>query len=192
MSPSRLLAPGLALALALGLTGCGAGFRAQTYQERTQAQASNESVGALALRNLRVLAPEGEGSAVYEQGEDAEARMSIVNKDADEDVLVSVTSPLAASVDIVGVDGPQDELDIAPLASTSAFALVLRGLTREVRTGEYIEMELVFERSGSESVLVPVQLTGDPGEREADLDSYHLPPVDSTGKVVGEHDDEEH
>lgn len=188
MSPRRLLVPGLALGLVLGLTGCGAGLRAQTYQERTQAEATNESIGELAIRNLRVLAPEGEGSAVYEAGEDAQALLTVVNEGAESDRLVDVSSPLASSVEVIGPEGEGAELVVEGQSSTSAFGFVLRGLESTVRTGEFVEMQLTFERNGTETMLVPVALTGIPGEKR---EGYHVAPLDSAGNVLVEEEEGE-
>ena len=76
-------AAGVVLAL-VALTGCGAGFEAQTYQERSSADSVNAAVGSIAVRNLSVL-PEGDG--VLEAGDDAEVILTLVNVGGDDDRL---------------------------------------------------------------------------------------------------------
>jgi hypothetical protein len=171
----------VALALALGLSGCGAGLRAQTYQQRTTSDSTNEAIGALAIRHIRVLPPRGRED--YPVGSDATVALTVVNEGTEEDTLTSVTAEGAASVDVIGPGGRPAEL-VAPAQGTaSQYAFVLRGLTRAVRPGNYISMELTFEKNGSQEMLVPIEVTGTPQPRR---EGYHVPETDSEGQVVEE------
>ena len=144
--------------LALALTGCGATLDAQTYQERSQADATNTAVGTIALRGLAV--EPGGDDRTLEAGDDAEVFMTLTNRDDEPDTLVEVTSPDAESVEIL-VDGEEDTLEVPALGSTEdAATLRLVGLTEDLREGEYTTLTFRFERSGSIEVPVPVRSPG--------------------------------
>lgn len=153
------LRPTLAAAvLAAALTGCGAGLDAQTYQTRNSADSTDTAVGNLALRDI-ALVPSEEGR--LEAGEDAEVTITVTNRDDEPDRLVSVTSPDAESVEVLQ-DGREGELEVPALGSTGdQVQLRLVGLTRELRSGEYVTMVFRFERNGSVETLVPVELTNE-------------------------------
>jgi copper(I)-binding protein len=146
--------------LALALTGCGATLDAQTYQERSNADATNTAVGTIALRGMAVEA--GGGDRTHEAGADAEVVLVLTNSDDEADTLVEVTSPDAESVELL-VDGEQESggIEVPALGSTGDTAsLRLVSLTEELREGEYTTLTFRFERSGSIEVAVPVRSPG--------------------------------
>ena len=167
---SRLAAGLLAAAAAAALTGCGTSLDAQTYQERSNAEADNKAVGTLAVRGVYVEAPEtDEGYAV---GDDATVRITVTNASPEEDRLLSVTSSAAEEV-VVLAGGRERDMVVPPTGSTGDFVVFeLRGLTRALRPAEYADLTLRFEGAGEVEVLAPVQTTGEtdrpvyPGERE--------------------------
>ena len=170
-SVRRRLAAGLLAAAAAGaLTGCGTSLDAQTYQERSNAEAANGAVGALAIRGVYVEAPSGDEG--YEVGDDAVVHITVTNAADEEDRLLEVTS--SAAQDVVVLAGEQErDMVVPPLGSTGDFVTFeLRGLTRALRPGEYVDLALRFERNGETELLVPVQTTGETdrpvytGERE--------------------------
>ena len=166
----RLAAGLLAATAAAALTGCGTSLDAQTYQERTNAEAENAAVGTLAIRGVYVEAPEtDEGYAV---GDDATVHITVTNADDEEDRLLEVTSTAADEV-VVLAGGRERGMVVPPLGSTGDFVTFeLRGLERALRPGEYVDLELRFARNGDVELLVPVQTTGETdrpvytGERE--------------------------
>ncbi len=159
MTALRPTALAAAVLAAVALTGCGAGLDAQTYQERNSADSTDTAVGALAVRDIALLAPErGE---LYEAGDDAEGTITVTNKGDQPDTLLEVTSPDAQDV-VVLEDGEPGELEVPPLGSTTdTYSLRVEGLRSDLRPGEYIRMSFRFEESGSVDVLVPVALTGE-------------------------------
>jgi copper(I)-binding protein len=170
-SARRSAAAAAALASVLGLSACGASLDAQTYQERNNAESTDTAVGSLALRDVAVEPPRGER---YDVGDDAGASITVTNAAAEEDRLVEASSPDADEVVTVDEDGEETELVVPSLGTTQGLVqLELRGLTRELRSGEYITLQLRFERNGSTEVLVPVILSGESdreiytGERES-------------------------
>jgi copper(I)-binding protein len=170
----------VALALALGLAGCGTGLKAQTYEERATADSTNQAVGALALRGVRVLAPPNGTS--YAAGSDATVALTVVNQGSQPDHLTTVTSDAADSVDVVDATGKTTTLTVAPQASVSSVALVLKGLNREVRPGTYVSLTMTFAESGSRQMLVPVQLT----DSQAPNTNVKVPDTDSEGNPLPE------
>ncbi len=161
---TRRLAPGLlAVATAVLVMGsvsaCGASLDAQTYQERNNAESTNAAVGALALRNVAVRAPEdGQGYAV---GADATVVLTVTNSSDESDRLVEATSSAAREVAVIG-GGTEREMVVPPLGSTGSFiTLELRGLTRALRPGEYVDLTLRFEGNGTEELLAPVITSGE-------------------------------
>ena len=178
----RALAAGAvpAVAAVLLLTGCGAGQRAQVYQERTVADATNDSVGTIAVRNLAVEAPEQ--GLVLRQGTDAPMIVTLVNEGAEDDVLLSATTPAAASVRVVG---PTSSVPVPRLQTSSgAYSLVLTGLTRDLPAGTYIQLTMNFQRNGTKTMLVPVQTTPEGAPRPTG--KYEVPDTDSAGSPLGD------
>ena len=180
-------AVGLTLALALGLSGCGAGLRAQTYQERTTSDSTTEAIGAIAVRHIRVLPPPDGQS--YDIGDDARVAFVLVNEGARPDRLVSVTTDSASSVAVAGPGGKPATLTVpAQSGGISQYTFVLRGLTRELRPAQYVQMELVFAENGAETMLVPIEVTGTPGPKR---EGYHVGETDSEGNPLPEEEEEE-
>ena len=168
---SRPVRSALAAVAALALSACGASLDAQTYQERNNAESTDTAVGSLALRDVAVEPPRGDA---YEEGDDAGVSITVTNASDEEDRLVEVSSPDAEEVVAVDEDGEETELEVPSLGSTQGMIrLELRGLTRELRSGEYVTLELRFAENGSTEVLVPVVLSGESdraiytGERES-------------------------
>jgi copper(I)-binding protein len=168
---TRRLATGLlAVATAVSVSACGASLDAQTYQERNNAESTNAAVGHLALRNVAVKAPRGD--EVHEVGDDATVVLTVTNADAEQDRLVEVTSSAAQEV-VVLAGGQERDMVVPALGSTGdAVTLQLRGLTRDLRPGEYVDLTFRFEGNGSTELLAPVITTGESdrpvytGERE--------------------------
>ena len=168
------------LAALLVLTGCGSGQRAQTYQERTVAEATNSAIGAIAVRNVAVSAPTT--GTTYAPGSSAPVTLTLVNQGAEDDVLLQATTPAASSVEVTG---PTPQLLVPRLsAADPTYSLMLTGLTRELATSQYIELALAFERNGSKTLLVPVQVTP---EQVARTDgTYKVAETDSEGNPLPE------
>jgi copper(I)-binding protein len=159
LRPPALRLPAAGAVLVLALTGCGATLDAQTYQERSQSDATNTAVGTIALRGVSV--ESGGDDRILEAGDDADVFLVLTNDDREDDTLVEVTTPDAESVELL-VDGePSDGIEVPRLGSTGDSAsLRLVGLTEELREGEYTTLTFRFERNGSVEVPVPVRTSG--------------------------------
>ena len=183
---SRPARTALALGLLVaGLSGCGNGLEPQVYAVRELPNGTNAQAGPLAVRNLRLLPP---ADGTYTRGEDARAAMVVVNSTGEDDALVGASSEAAGSVALTAGGAQVAEIAVPAHGRSAADAqVILRGLTRDLRPGTYVQLELVFRDAGRTSVLVPVETTGTPEPRPT---VFPLPPVDSEGRPVGGHADE--
>lgn len=144
-----------ALLLPLALTACGSGKDPLTYSERDQGDSAQAVADQVAVLNLRVLPPvDGE---VLAAGQDARVALTLVNEDATDDALVSASSPAAASVALVKDTVPVQAVPI-PARGTAdpGYSLVLRGLTADLRSGQYVTIRLVFRNAPALEQRVPV------------------------------------
>jgi copper(I)-binding protein len=161
-----------ALGLAVVLTGCGANFQAQTYAERNNADGTNAAVGAIAVRNATLLAPE-QGD-IYEAGDDAEVALTLTNDGPEDDRLVEATSPAAASVQLLEEGEEVDAVELPRLGTTGGqVALQLTGLAEDLRPGRYVDVTLRFEGNGEVTIAVPVATTGEYDEDRERSENFH-------------------
>jgi copper(I)-binding protein len=153
------------------LSACGTGLEAQTYKPRTPHDSISAHVGKVAIRNLAIAAPQqGQTLAV---GDRAVVTGSFINEDTVPDALVDASSDIAATV-VLQTDGQDPTIPIPPLGSSgTTWSLVLDGLTKELRPGQFASLTLVFAKAGRITVSVPVR-AGDTGlgERKAEQDPY--------------------
>ena len=159
MTSRRITTGLLAVATAVSVSACGASLDAQTYQERNNAESSNAAVGQLAIRDVAVTPPRSyEG---YEVGDDAIVKITVTNAGTEPDRLVEVTSSAAREVVVLAGD-EEGDLVVPPLGSTGDFVTFeLRGLTRALRPGEYVDLSLRFADNGTTELLAPVMTTGE-------------------------------
>jgi copper(I)-binding protein len=97
--PLRTILPAVAVGLAALLVGCGSGQVTQTASIRPAVNGNQADVGQIALRDVMLAYPEG---GQYRAGDQAPVLLSIVNTGTSDDELVSVSSPAAADVQLVG------------------------------------------------------------------------------------------
>ena len=157
---SRRIATGLlAVATALSVSACGASLDAQTYQERNNAESTNAAVGQLAIRDVAVQPPRTDEG--YEVGDNATVKITVTNAGPEQDRLLEVTSSAAREVVVLAGD-QEGDLVVPPLGSTGSFVTFeLRGLTRALRPGEYVDLSLRFADNGTTELLAPVMTTGE-------------------------------
>lgn len=145
-------------ALALALTGCGAGLDAYTYQERPQAENVNLNLQPLAIRDVHVKPPSN--GRTYEAGGEAFGGFTVSDTGTEGDTLLGITSPDAAEV-VPTVDGRPVTVEVPPRGTTgTSTGFVLRGLNADLRSGEYVTLVFEFEQAGTVEALVPVRTTG--------------------------------
>ena len=102
----------------LTVSGCSAGQNAQTVEQTSVVDGTGFEAGAVALRDVGLRAPSG---ASYAEGDTAYLEGFVVNQNSAEDQLVSVSSPLAGSVEIYA-DGVSAFLGTQPSSSASSTA----------------------------------------------------------------------
>ena len=100
-STGRLRRASLAVGLAalLAVTGCGAGQITQTDSQLPAVNGASATAGSIAVRDAQFAYPH-EGH--YAKGGEAVLFGSLVNTGAEADTLVSVSSPVAAEVELTG------------------------------------------------------------------------------------------
>ena len=170
--------PAVAVSALLLLSGCGSGQFAQTYQEKAVADATNDAIGAIAVRNLLVVPPTS--GTVHPAGSSAPVAVRLVNQGSQPDVLLSASTPAAASV---VVTGPTPQLRVPELGTADpAYGLLLQNLTRPLPTGTWINLTLTFQVNGTKEMLVPVKVSPEQVAREEH--EYEVAETDSEGNPI--------
>lgn len=168
------LAAGVACLGALfGVTGCGAGQITQTSSQAAGVNGVSAGTNGIVVRNalIQFAGAPGDGSA-YQRGSDAPLKMAIVNEGNAGDRLVSASSPVAASVLILGDTSlpPNHTLSAGNvrggagvrLPDTNQVQLILFNLRQDLKPGGILyEVVLVFEKAGTLRLQLPV---GNPEE----------------------------
>lgn len=169
----RTLGPVLvAAAASVVLSACGSGLNPQTYEYRAAANSTNVDAGLLSVRHVYVAAPDKEG---YAQGANADVVLSAATRADKDDRLVSATSPGAASVEV-----PDDlVVKVGELMLDRRITLV--GLTKTLRSSDYVDLQLTFESGAVVNVNTPVEVTTDPPDANPD---FEVPETDSNGDVL--------
>lgn len=96
---ARLVPAALGLGIALTVTGCGAGMMSQTAVQVAAVNGASGKVGAIELRDGQLAFPAEKHYAIKSS---APLIITLVNSGANDDKLVSVSSPAAASVQVKG------------------------------------------------------------------------------------------
>ncbi len=165
---SALVRPAAALlagALALGLSACGSGFEANTYDARNLDDATNTDVGSIALRNVYLASPD-EG-ALHPEGSDARLQIAIANTGREADTLVDIRTDVASDAQIL-LDGRKRSTLEVPAGGLSEpeLEIELTDLTRDLRSGEFFLVTVRFERAGETTFEVPVGSPTKPEKHE--------------------------
>ncbi len=165
---SALVRPAAALlagALTLGLSACGSGFEANTYDARNLDDAANTDVGGIALRNVYLASPDK--GILHPKGSDARLQIAIANTGREADTLVDIRTEAASDAQIL-LDGAKlSSLDVpAGGLSDPELEIELTGLTRDLRSGEFFLVTVRFERAGETTFEVPVGSPTSPGKHE--------------------------
>lgn len=104
--PRRLLLAGaLSLAAVSVVTACSSGQVTQTSTQVATVNGSSANVGDLALRNIRILYPEGGN---YAEGETARLVLVVTNQGLAEDTLIEVTGEFFDSAAIEDSEDSED------------------------------------------------------------------------------------
>lgn len=148
------------------LAGCGAGQVTQTSRQVTAVDGANTTVGTIAIRNAQfAFTGDVEGPAVYARGASAPLEMTIVNTGGTGDELVSVSSPIASTVEIGGVkEVPAGQTLV--VSGTPAPAVAGLGAEQGAEQGAQPSGEPAAEPSG-EPAAAPTTASVSPATGEA-------------------------
>ncbi|MHA6793796.1 hypothetical protein ACVGVM_09810 [Pseudonocardia bannensis] len=160
--------PAVVVALLVLLAGCGAGQKPQASVQYAGSGGATGEVGQILLRDAQIqFRGTVEGGAVYQPGQDASLRLTIINDGDRTDRLVGVSSPVATAVTVVGdtvlppggvltagMDGP---IAAKELANEEPIEVVLTGLREEIRAGINYPVVFAFERAGELREALPVE-----------------------------------
>ena len=150
-----VLAAAAAAALIPVVAGCEAGISAPTLAFHPPTDSETGTVGTVLIRNLFVLgAPIGRGLAA---GSSASVFLALINTDPQTpDTLVSISAPGTAT----SVTLPAGGIPVRaghPIYYSGPFPqVVLRDLTRPVRSGSTVRLTLTFAKQGPITLDVPV------------------------------------
>ncbi|MFI8853117.1 copper chaperone PCu(A)C [Streptomyces sp. 891-h] len=124
------------------------------------APGQNSRVGDLMLRYAHLAEPRG--GEPWKPGDDVPGYVWVYNKSQKDDKLIGASSPVASSVQIVGADDkPREEVrlpaqKLVELESGKPH-LLLRGLRKQIRGGEYVKITLRFRDAGSTTFNIAAQ-----------------------------------
>jgi hypothetical protein len=150
--PRRLLIVAAA-ALIPAVAGCEAGNNAPTLDWHYPTEGSGNAVHDISIRNVFVLG--GPAASALPSGGSASLFLALYNTGRP-DRLLSVQAPgTATTVTVAGGSVPLGTNRGALLTGPQP-AVVLTGLTRQLRSGSVVTIVLNFQRLGSVSLRVPV------------------------------------
>jgi copper(I)-binding protein len=162
----------------VALSACSAGQVTQTATQERDKTGGMAQVGALTLRQVRLFAPD-EGR--YERGDDAVLRLAVVNNGSEADTLVDVSGEGFGGVEFddgsrrrsSSVEGIEIPADSAVFIDGDELAVTLTDLDKELTTGQYLEVTLVFQKSGKVTIPVTVDTPPETVERGEAFDFHH-------------------
>jgi copper(I)-binding protein len=177
----RAATMGVLLLSPLALSACSAGQITQTAgQERDKVGAMAE-VGQINLRAVEFASPRG---GVYENGDDVELRMAIVNESQEDDALVDISGEGFGEVEIddgsatsSGSGSGADEIEIPAddvvYIDGEDLTVTLTDIDESLTTGQSLELTFTFENAGEVTVPVIVSAPDDEVGRDAGFDFHH-------------------
>jgi copper(I)-binding protein len=161
----------------VALSACSAGQVTQTAsQERDKVGAMGQA-GALTIRAVQFLSP---GENGYEQGDDADLRMAIVNTGSEDDTLSDVSGEGFGEVEFDdgstgsgSADGIEIPADSAVFIDGEELGITLTGLDDSLTTGQYLELTFTFDNAGEVTLPVTVATPEETVERGEAFDFHH-------------------
>ena len=152
--PLRGLAATAVAALIPAIAGCEAGFNAPTQQWHQPTPGASAVVNnTLRINNVFILGPVPGFSLT--PGKSAGLFMALSNSGA-KDQLVSISAPSAAKTVQVPATGLAIGRDQSLLLTGPEPRPILRHLTRTLRGGQWIRVNMDFQSAGNVSMMVPV------------------------------------
>jgi copper(I)-binding protein len=185
----RAATMGVLLLSPVVLSACSAGQVTQTAGQERDKTGAQAQVGDISLRQVQLVSPRG---GVYEQGDDAELQMTIINGGDKADTLVSVDGDGFGSAEIESsATGAAASTSAAPRSGSSSrnqeieiparssvfigddeHTVTLTDLDDGLTAGQYLEVTLTFENAGEVTVPVTVA-TPSEGEDHGEAFDFH-------------------
>lgn len=179
--PRRLVLVAVALLIPV-LAGCEADNNAPSLQFHYPTDtagyppdsAGSSATGSLSIRNVFVLgAPVGRNLV---KGQSASLFLAVINGGAP-DKLIRITAPGSATSVSLPTGGVPVVYGRPVLLTGPKPQLVLVGLTRTIRSGSSLRLNLTFQKAGTISLVVPVM------PRAVQYETYAPPQPSLTGSV---------
>lgn len=187
----RAATTGVLLLSPFALAACSAGQVTQTATQDRDKSGPMAQTGPLTLRSVELAYPR---TGLYEEGDDAELGMVIVNIGSEDDTLIDVEGEAFESAEIVGAEpsgtgdtgsgstgagsgsAAADEIvvpgDSSVIIGEDGPSITLVGLQEELTAAEHIELTLTFENAGELTVLASVSTPDRELPREEGFDFH--------------------
>ena len=191
----RAATMGVLLLSPVALTACSAGQVTQTATQERDKTGGMAQVGDLTLRQVALENPRG---GIYEDGDDAELRMTVVNSGREDDTLVGIEGEGFGDAEIrtsgasgASTGGGSDEIEIP--ADSTVFVgeddatITLTDLGESLTTGQYLDLTLTFENAGEIDVQVTVANPEEAEERGEAFD-FHPEEGETSGETARENE----
>jgi copper(I)-binding protein len=181
----RAATMGVLLLSPVALSACSAGQVTQTADQQRDKVGAQAEVGDIQLRAVEFAYPRG---GIYEDGDDAELRMVIVNEGNTPDTLTDISGEGFGDVEIDdntttsngssgSGSGSASEIEIPAAGSVfvdgDAITIDLTDLDQSLTTGQGLELTFTFENAGEVTVPVPVSTPDDEVRRDEGFDFHH-------------------
>jgi copper(I)-binding protein len=172
---------GVLLLSPIALSACSAGQVTQTAGQMRDKVGAMAEVGEITLRAVEFAYPRG---GVYEDGDDAELRMAIINDSEEADALVDISGEGFGDVEIdddtapgSGRPGSTSEIEIpasgAIFVDGEDLSISLTDLDESLTTGQSLELTFTFENAGEVTVPVTVGTSDEEVSRDEGFDFHH-------------------
>ena len=173
----RAATMGVLLLSPVALSACSAGQVTQTASQERDKVGAMGQVGDLTIRQVQFLSPD---EGVYEQGDDAELRLAVVNTGVEADTLVEVSGEGFGDVELgSGSTGSSSDegIEIPGNAATyvdgEELAVTLTDLDEALTAGQSLELTFTFENAGEITLPVTVATPEESLERGEAFDFHH-------------------
>jgi copper(I)-binding protein len=158
------------------LSACSAGQVTQTATQERDKVGAMAQVGDITLRAVQFESPRG-GS--YDDGDDAELSLAIVNGGPESDALTGISGEGFGDVEIdAGSSESGSEVEIPArttvfVGSDADVSITLSDLDDALTTGLFLELTFEFEDAGEITIPVTVSTPADTVERGEAFDFHH-------------------
>jgi copper(I)-binding protein len=177
----RAATMGVLLLSPVALTACSAGQVTQTSTQERDKTGGQAQVGDITLRQAALESPR---EGFYEDGDDADLRLAIVNGGQEPDTLTGIDGDGFGEAEI-DADG-EEEIEIPAdetvfVGSDGDAEVTLTDLDEGLTTGQYLTLTLTFEEAGDVEVRVSVANPDEALEREEAYDFHQEEGAESEG-----------